>query len=143
MYHLVRGSFSNVFSTLKCKSFCYFLHRSDELCACDPVKSWMLWKCFQWMGLGAASSKVCFDTICDIEEFPCLSPPAYFSAMTELHHSNDGVTMTESPQKCKVNGKVRLWCLWWFGLSVFPLQLVVSQWFRFQALCHRAVLVRY
>lgn len=100
-------------------------------------------KCFQWMSLGAASSKVCFDTICDIEEFPCLSPPAHFSAMTELHHSNDGVTMTESPQKCKVNGKVRLWCLWWFGLSVFPLQLVVSQWFRFQALCHRAVLVRY
>lgn len=91
------------------------------------------------MGLGAASSRVCFDTISDIE-FPCLSLPAHFSAVAELHLSTDGVKKTESPQKCKVKGKKRLWVFWWFGLSVFPLQLVVSQCFRFQALCHRAVL---
>lgn len=103
-------------------------------------------KCFQeglWMGLGAAASRVCFDTTCVIEEFLCLSPSAHFSTMTELHLSTGGVKMNKSPQKCKVNGKNRLWGLWWSDLSVFPLQLVVSQWFRFQALCHRTVLVRY
>lgn len=47
LYHLVKGSYSNMFCTLKCKSFCYFLHRSDELCACDLVKSWMLGSAFR------------------------------------------------------------------------------------------------
>lgn len=89
-------------------------------------------KCFQegqWMDLRAASSRVLLDTTCDIEE-----PLTHFSAMTALDLSTDGVKMNKSPQKCKVNGKRSLWGLWWFGLSVFPLQLVVSQWFRFQAL---------
>lgn len=88
-------------------------------------------------GSGTGTSRICSDTTCDTEEFLCLSPHAHFSAMTELHLSTDGVKMNKFPQKCKVDGKIRLWC------SDFPLQLAVSQWFRFQALCHRAVLVRY
>lgn len=68
-------------------------------------------KCFQeglWMGLGAAASRVCFNTTSVIEEFLCLSPSAHFSTMTELHLSTGGVKMNKSPQKCKVNGKKQI-----------------------------------